>query len=308
MRPQLLIKLVACSSFMGAVLLGVGTMTTGQTTTVVQPKAKAKPKAKAETAAPAPLDLNRATAEELQANLPGVGEVMAKRIVAGRPYAKVDDLAKAGVPARTIDAIRGMVTVISPPTAPAAKLKAAAPKDHAKAATATTPHLAAPVNLNTASAEDLETLPGIGPTHAKAIIEGRPYKSVDDLERVKGLGKARIDTLRNLVTAASPSPAISPATAATAAVPKAATPTPAVPKTATAKAAPKAAATRPASGKRVNLNTASKEELDVLPGIGHVKAQAIIEGRPFKSIEDIKRVKGIKDYEYSLIKDMITVD
>ncbi len=44
-------------------------------------------------------------------HLPGVGEVTAKKIVAGRPYTKVDDLAKAGVPARTIDGIRSLVTV-----------------------------------------------------------------------------------------------------------------------------------------------------------------------------------------------------
>jgi len=58
----------------------------------------------------------------------------------------------------------------------------------------------------------------------------------------------------------------------------------------------------------VNMNTASKDELDVLPGIGPVKAQAIIEGRPFKTIDDIKKVKGIKDGEFGKIKDMITVD
>jgi competence protein ComEA len=279
---------------MGAVLLGFGTMTTGQTTTTVQPKAKAK--AKADAKAAAPLDLNKATAEEMQETLPGVGEVTAKKIVAGRPYAKVDDLARAGVPARTIEAIQKLVTVGPAETIPAARPKAAAAKEPAKSATEAAAHPAGPINLNTASAEDLETLPGIGPAHAKSIIEGRPYKSVDDLERVKGLGKSRIDPIRSLVTTASPAPAT-------------AAPAPVVPRTATAKpAAAKPAAAKPATGKRVNLNTAAKEELDALPGIGPVRAQAIIEARPFKSIEDIKKVKGIKDHEFSLIKDMITVN
>ena len=60
-------------------------------------------------------------------------------------------------------------------------------------------------------------------------------------------------------------------------------------------------------GHKININSATKEELDALPGIGPVKAQAIIEARPFKAIEDIKNVKGIKDVEFSKIQDLITV-
>jgi competence protein ComEA len=57
----------------------------------------------------------------------------------------------------------------------------------------------------------------------------------------------------------------------------------------------------------VNINTASKEVLDALPGIGPVKAQSIIEARPFKTVEDIMKVKGIKEFEFNEIKTMITV-
>ena len=55
-----------------------------------------KTTAKEKAAAKATIDLNKATAEELE-ELPGVGPATAKKIVAGRPYSKVDDLAKAGV-------------------------------------------------------------------------------------------------------------------------------------------------------------------------------------------------------------------
>lgn len=44
-----------------------------------------------------------------------------------------------------------------------------------------------PIDLNTASIGDLESLPGIGPALAKHIVDGRPYKTVEDLRRVPGL-------------------------------------------------------------------------------------------------------------------------
>lgn len=60
----------------------------------------------------------------------------------------------------------------------------------------------------------------------------------------------------------------------------------------------------------ININTASKEELMELSGIGEVIADRIIEYRnknKFKSIEDIKNVSGIGDAMYEKIKDYITV-
>src|SRR3984885_10835801 len=61
----------------------------------------------------------------------------------------------------------------------------------------------------------------------------------------------------------------------------------------------------------VNINTATKEELDALPEIGPVKAQAIIDYRnadgPFKTPEDIMKVTGIKEGTYGKVKGMISV-
>ena len=63
--------------------------------------------------------------------------------------------------------------------------------------------------------------------------------------------------------------------------------------------------------KLININTASAGELTSLKGIGEKTAQAIIEYRqkngPFKTIEDIKNVKGIGDKKFEAIKGSICV-
>jgi len=71
--------------------------------------APAKAKGKAAGMAGKMVDLNTASQKDLQA-LPGVGAATAKKIIANRPYASAADLAKAGVPQKTIDKISGMVT------------------------------------------------------------------------------------------------------------------------------------------------------------------------------------------------------
>ena len=60
------------------------------------------------------------------------------------------------------------------------------------------------VNINTASASDLEKLPGIGPALAQRIVEYRdshgPFASVDALTDVPGIGKAKLEALREQAT------------------------------------------------------------------------------------------------------------
>ena len=58
----------------------------------------------------------------------------------------------------------------------------------------------------------------------------------------------------------------------------------------------------------MNINSATKEQLEALPEIGPVKAQAIIDGRPYKTAEDVMRVKGIKEKTFDKIRDLISVD
>ncbi len=63
-----------------------------------------------------------------------------------------------------------------------------------------------------------------------------------------------------------------------------------------------------APGEKININTASLEELDRLPGVGKVRAQAIISGRPYQNITDIMKVKGIKQGIFEKLKDFLAVN
>lgn len=62
---------------------------------------------------------------------------------------------------------------------------------------------------------------------------------------------------------------------------------------------------------KININTASADELDLLPGIGPSKAQAIIDYRkkngPFHSLVEIQNVSGIGPKTFEKLKDLITV-
>jgi len=80
------------------------------------------------------------------------------------------------------------------------------------------------VNINTASAAEIGGLNGIGDAKAKGIVEYRekngPFKSVDDLRKVHGIGDKLLDKLRSHVTvgplAAAPAAPVAPASAAAA--------------------------------------------------------------------------------------------
>ena len=134
----------------------------------------------------------------------------------------------------------------------------------------------ADVNINTATQGQLETLPGIGPAKAAAIIQYRndhgPFTSVAQLDNVSGIGPA---TMANL------SGQISVGDGETVSTEKAET------------AAPRS----PSAGPQVNINTASEAQLQDLPGIGPAKAAAIIAFRErvgsFGRCEELDKVEGI---------------
>ena len=172
------------------------------------------------------------------------------------------------------------------------------------------------LDLNSATEKDLEALPGVGPATAKKIVAGRPYQSTDELKKA-GLNDKAVEVLKPLVTAGPAAAAPAPTKAAAPAAPAKETPATkekaakepmAQEKTSKEPAGKeKTSARKLAPGQKVNLNSADKATLEALPEIGPALAQGIIDGRPYAQIEDVMKVKGIKEGKFSKIKDWITI-
>ena len=114
---------------------------------------------------------------------------------------------------------------------------------------------------------------------------------------MKKLGFAALALMASLAAApvmAQTPQSTAPATSRTTTAPATPTKPAATPATA---AAPKAAL--------IDINSATKDELDALPGIGSARADAIIKGRPYKGKDELLRKKIIPSNAYNGIKDKI---
>ena len=133
--------------------------------------------------------------------------------------------------------------------------------------------VAAGLDVNRADAAELEQLPGFGPKRAQAVVTHRtnygPIPEGQSLETVPGVGPG---------TAARAQAFLIPPT-----------------ETLTRKpAAPPAAAGKIRRGEpAIDINAAGEMELLRLPGVGKTLAARIVDARPFVSIDDLRRVKGV---------------
>ena len=188
------------------------------------------------------INVNTAKADELQ-KVPGMDQALAQSIIQYRdtngPFQSVDDLTKVqGISDQKLDSIQAYLTVEK-------------------------------INVNTATAEEMQIIPGMDQALAQSIIQYReangPFQSVDELTQVQGIDDQKLQSMQDFVTA-----------------------------------------------EKINLNTASAEELQIVPGIDQSLAQNIIEYRqangPFGSVDDLSQVSGMTEDKINTVRDHITVE
>ncbi|MGH7468504.1 MAG: ComEA family DNA-binding protein [Longimicrobiales bacterium] len=128
------------------------------------------------------IDPNTASLQELEA-LPAIGTATARKIIAQRPYANLEDLARV-IGRKRAQSLAKRLTLHGP-------LLAAAPAS---------PAVASVIDLNRASAEELERISGIGPGLAKRLLAARDsqggFRSWDQVDAVSGVGPALLKKLK----------------------------------------------------------------------------------------------------------------
>ena len=154
----------------------------------------------------------------------------------------------------------------------------------------TEPAVADLTDLNTADPAELAQVPGVGPKVAEAIADHRrvhgPFRSVDELTGVRGIGPITFEKVRpHFRVSALPGAPPAEVTSTSFSSPLSAPPP------------------APAGGRKIqpgeppiDVNAATLDELQRLPGVGPVTARSIVaarDARPFQSVEDLDRVKGV---------------
>ena len=241
------------------------------------------------------LDINTATAEQLTA-LDGIGETKAAAIIAYRNehggFSSVDELLNVkGIGEKLLEGIRADITVsgFGLSTQPGEANTASVAGSGLSQATS------GKLDINTATAEQLTALDGIGETKAAAIIAYRNehggFSSVDELLNVKGIGEKLLEGIRADITVSGFGLSTQPGEANTASV--------------------AGSGLSQATSGKLDINTATAEQLTTLDGIGETKAAAIIAYRNehggFSSVDELLNVKGIGEKTLQNIRKFITV-
>ncbi len=292
------------------------------------------------------VDINKADEAELKA-LDGVGEATAKKLMATRPFKSLADLEKRSEVSQTlIDKFKGEITFgsaeakppvttvkVDPKPTPTAEPKPdpkVTPKTDPKVTPKTDPKAtpkvdpktsAAKVDVNNADEAQLKALDGVGEATAKKLMAGRPFKSLDDLEKRAEISQSLIDKFKSEITfgAAEVKTPVTKTetkttTPATTTKPEPKTPVTAKPDTKTppvvTKTDPKTDTKTtktevPKTGEKIDLNAATAEQLDSLPGIGEQRSAKIMAARPFKTVAELEKVLGAA--EYAKVKDLVMI-
>jgi competence protein ComEA len=134
------------------------------------------------------------------------------------------------------------------------------------------------VNVNAATVQQLDQLPGIGKTTAERIIEHRKslggFKSISDLSTLKGMTPKKLAELSRLLSFSGDS-------------------------------------TTPGSPRKLNLNFATEKEIQTLPGVGARLARSIVDTRAklgsFRSLEDLEEVPGLTEKTFRKFEELVEV-
>lgn len=262
-----------------------------------------------------PIDINSAGLDEL-VQLPGIGQTLAQRILAyreeGNYFYRIEDIQNiSGIGSALFEKIKTQIYVNSAALPPQTTTSNAEPSIFTlppiEITTTTTPKpetttekpattppqvhiISLPMDINSATAEDLMHIEGIGETLASRIVAYREatggYYSTEELMNVKGIGKALYNKIEYFLYAD------------------------------TSKLPPREV-TEPDNSlsvteiSAININTASAEELMLLPAVSYQTAQNIVAFRQqiggFSSLEELLYVSGVSKSVYNSIKDYITL-
>lgn len=156
------------------------------------------------------------------------------------------------------------------------------------------------LDLNRSGKSELELLPGVGPALAEKIVTERersgPFRSVEELHRIPGIGEKTVDRLRPHLTIVAPGTLEPPIETLERKSP------PAPPAQKTGKIQP--------GETPIDLNAADAAELQRLPGVGPATAAKIMDERTrqrFSSVDDLRRVKGIGPKTLEAVRRFVCV-
>ena len=226
------------------------------------------------------VEINRALIDDLT-RIIHIGPARAREIVRLRPFSSLDDLIRVpGIGVRIIADIKNQGLAYVEYQGIEENAVETEKDKNERTNNSQDPCLSGRVDINSASLEDLIFLRGIGPAIAQRIIDHRrssPFNSLDDLGLVRGIGTTTVRNIRNqgcayvrVISSVTPPPVANERT--------------------------NNPIKDPCLSGRVDINSASLEELDFLTGIGPAIAQRIIEHRrssPFNSLNDLELVGGI---------------
>ncbi len=241
-----------------------------------------------------PIDINIATAEELT-NIKGIGISAAEKIISYREnngyFHSVDELLNVdGIGEKTLDKMRKFIYV----SAEFEEITTISP-DVSEEISETASAITFPIDINIATAEELINIKGIGISTAEKIISYREnngyFHSVDELINVSGIGEKKLKNIRKYVYI---SPEFTVETIETTIADEEITET---------------ALTD--NIKSIELNSATKEELMQINGVGEVTADAIVEYAQtvgFSEVSDLLNVKGIGEKKLEKIAPYVYVE